>query len=168
MQCGLTEPHILLCNKGMFGQNTRLVWIMLSVEGMMLVSVWPPTPFCSRFIRKSEPPGLWFRLGYLAFSLASSDLMGLLFFSWESWKHTMRAPWDDSGVKSRNCANQTREDTKRIRIRISQISVVYYIYTHYHTKYQITKLKRGRAMCKKDHRAITTHTTILNYTVKMH
>ncbi|KAG7271646.1 hypothetical protein CRUP_033970 [Coryphaenoides rupestris] len=37
-----------------------------------------------RFMRKSEPPGFWPRLGYLAFSLASSDLMGLPFFSWES------------------------------------------------------------------------------------
>ena len=44
-----------------------------------------PTPFCSLFIRKSEPPGLWARPGYLAFSLASSAFTGLAFFSGPSW-----------------------------------------------------------------------------------
>lgn len=43
-----------------------------------------PTPFCSLFMRKSEPPGFWPKLGYLAFSLASSAFTGFAFFSWES------------------------------------------------------------------------------------
>lgn len=58
---------------------------------MMVTCVWAsgrccgccdtPTPFCNLFIRKSEPPGLCARLGYLAFSLASSAFTGLAFFS---------------------------------------------------------------------------------------
>lgn len=45
---------------------------------------WQPTPLCSRFMRRSGPPGFWARPGYLAFSLASSAFTGLAFFSWES------------------------------------------------------------------------------------
>lgn len=46
------------------------------------------TPFCSLFIRKSEPPGFCPRFGYFAFSLASSDRIGLQIFSGESCKYT--------------------------------------------------------------------------------
>lgn len=50
----------------------------------LIMETRPPTPFCSLFIRKSEPPGFWARPGYLAFSLASSAFTGFAFFSWES------------------------------------------------------------------------------------
>lgn len=77
----------------------------------------PPTPFCSLFIRKSEPPGLWARLGYLAFSLASSAFTGLAFFSCPSCgddKHNGSAPAADAPSRS------PKNVKKRTRLRPSQ------------------------------------------------
>lgn len=51
-------------------------------------SMQPPTPFWSLFIKKSDPPGFWPKLGYLAFSLASSVLTGFELGSWDSCTKT--------------------------------------------------------------------------------
>lgn len=83
---------------------------------MFLNTIQPPTPFWSLFIKKSDPPGFWPKLGYFAFSLASSVLTGFELGSW------------DSCIKKQNVWQDFNNNKKRTYVLYVQITPMVEMY----------------------------------------
>lgn len=77
----IPRVKILLLHKQNDRGCCKTIATKLAVSWTWLGLFQTPTPFCSLFLRKSEPPGLAPILGYLAFNLASSAFSGLITLS---------------------------------------------------------------------------------------